>query len=1062
MAARSNRPLCSVDWNLLWIELLPGIEEFLCQDLAREKLSEETENKRLYYLERLDILKLPPSVPPRLKVPDFGAPFSPSPTKATSDLKSPTLSHDHFLFDSQENDFAAHQREISRSFIAPEELEAIEGKEVKVYDDIDLNHPEGDTQKEHNESKNSDDTDLYEIPVIKNASSNLDQSAESGGYEETKSPAQDDYATTTSIQEEQSQETIPPPLPPRREKSEPPSQKDQSISENTFPVRPDPPERQSSIKGNRPPDLPARPNLPTKSEIYNMAEKKDERSEGSLDLTDEAELTSYESCNEDDQEIESKLNIKLPKPMKKKKSSKPKISRSSKEWDVTIPYKCLEDVTLSGELMYKGKLSWTRKLAALTDGRMVCYKPEKSESKPAVVIQLTGYEASYLEKENRKGFDVRLLHPSLETHMFSVDFKDWAQLWVEYMNAMSKGKPPPGQYQHLTRGSTFNGTENGRVYGSKPDLRKSISNISTESSNSDTEYSSMKRKSRKDRHRVSRMGSIASRASSFFESIGKSKGKKMAASLPTSNSLGNLVETGSETNSQLDLIIPKDNTAYTTSFNKNMCHSIEDLVCDRNTLYQGYLNIYSSFNKRKWGKRWCVVRGNVFECYRVESSTVCELQFPLRPCVLKQAMEETKSELGLMISENDKEKVTVEPLNREDMACWLRVFMNQTTTDFLPDGLREFWVDDESPYHDIQTDNLSSPLSDVFPYDTVDEKTILTHADTTTSDPDDSVMSQQSHADPANDSAMSNPRVPGELTGELYTQVQRTSNGLLESRTSSSLDEEFFSSTVVKTNFCGKSSSTLSRITKSSHNGSVMTKTFTHSFSTGFLGVNDSSLFNEILSKLSENHRHESEEDSAERTPTDTAYNSAAGSENSSLERKNKFETDSSSHCSTVKDYGSSCDELDNQTPHSNMEYQISIENMNSNEKEQNRNVQNTWNGLDNSPGISNAIISSVSNTQITDSYSKSNRDQCDSAIFESDSFMDDLSCASPDALKRKIEQLRTHLVELKQRRICLRDRKLCCEPSMQNLLEQEYSQLDEECRTVTEEILALEGKLEP
>lgn len=99
-----------------------------------------------------------------------------------------------------------------------------------------------------------------------------------------------------------------------------------------------------------------------------------------------------------------------------------------------------------------------------------------------------------------------------------------------------------------------------------------------------------------DRHRVSRMGSIASRASSFFESIGKSKGKKMAASLPTSNSLGNLVETGSETNSQLDLIIPKDNTAYTTSFNKNMCHSIEDLVCDRNTLYQGR-NIGSPFKK---------------------------------------------------------------------------------------------------------------------------------------------------------------------------------------------------------------------------------------------------------------------------------------------------------------------------------------------------------------------------------------------------------------------------------------------------------------------------------
>lgn len=45
--------------------------------------------------------------------------------------------------------------------------------------------------------------------------------------------------------------------------------------------------------------------------------------------------------------------------------------------------------------------------------------------------------------------------------------------------------------------------------------------------------------------------------------------------------------------------------------------------------------------------------------------------------------------------------------------------------------------------------------------------------------------------------------------------------------------------------------------------------------------------------------------------------------------------------------------------------------------------------------------------------------------------------------------------------RICLRDRKLCCETNMQKQLEQEYAHLDEECRTVTEEIQALEGKLE-
>lgn len=46
--------------------------------------------------------------------------------------------------------------------------------------------------------------------------------------------------------------------------------------------------------------------------------------------------------------------------------------------------------------------------------------------------------------------------------------------------------------------------------------------------------------------------------------------------------------------------------------------------------------------------------------------------------------------------------------------------------------------------------------------------------------------------------------------------------------------------------------------------------------------------------------------------------------------------------------------------------------------------------------------------------------------------------------------------------RICLRDRKLCCETNMHKQLEQEYAQLDEECSTVSEEIQALEGKLEP
>jgi len=49
----------------IFSDLLPGIEEFLCNVLAKEKLSTYAEEQRQYYLERLDIIKLPPSIPPR-------------------------------------------------------------------------------------------------------------------------------------------------------------------------------------------------------------------------------------------------------------------------------------------------------------------------------------------------------------------------------------------------------------------------------------------------------------------------------------------------------------------------------------------------------------------------------------------------------------------------------------------------------------------------------------------------------------------------------------------------------------------------------------------------------------------------------------------------------------------------------------------------------------------------------------------------------------------------------------------------------------------------------------
>ena len=55
-----------------------------------------------------------------------------------------------------------------------------------------------------------------------------------------------------------------------------------------------------------------------------------------------------------------------------------------------------------------------------------------------------------------------------------------------------------------------------------------------------------------------------------------------------------------------------------------------------------------------------MVHENNFECYRTQTSEVCELEFMLHDCELRRAIEETKSELGLMLLENKREKITIE------------------------------------------------------------------------------------------------------------------------------------------------------------------------------------------------------------------------------------------------------------------------------------------------------------------------------------------------------------------------------------------------------------------
>nr|KAG5706478.1 hypothetical protein BaRGS_032871 [Batillaria attramentaria] len=201
-------------------------------------------------------------------------------------------------------------------------------------------------------------------------------------------------------------------------------------------------------------------------------------------------------------------------------------------------------------------------------------------------------------------------------------------------------------------------------------LSNSNSNLSISSDGVESDDSSKPVKLRG--NKVMRMGSFAYRATQFFENLGKkSNAKRKISNLSTPETDLNL----------------RDGIQEESSLSSGSV---------------GYLNIFSSFNKRRWGQRWCLVRENMFECYKTKTSHPCELNFLLKNCVLRQALAETNSPLAIMLLENNREKITVEPPTKDDLSQWLRVLMVETATEAVPEGLEEFFVDAEDQASDGQ------------------------------------------------------------------------------------------------------------------------------------------------------------------------------------------------------------------------------------------------------------------------------------------------------------------------------------------------------------------------
>ncbi|WAR13748.1 hypothetical protein MAR_003853, partial [Mya arenaria] len=74
-------------------------------------------------------------------------------------------------------------------------------------------------------------------------------------------------------------------------------------------------------------------------------------------------------------------------------------------------------------------------------------------------------------------------------------------------------------------------------------------------------------------------------------------------------------------------------------------------------------------------------------------------QANVQTCALRRAIKETSSELGLMLKENNREKITIERVSWSELGSWLRVLMAEKTTPSTPDGLKGY-MDDTHPYHE--------------------------------------------------------------------------------------------------------------------------------------------------------------------------------------------------------------------------------------------------------------------------------------------------------------------------------------------------------------------------
>lgn len=339
----------------------------------------------------------------------------------------------------------------------------------------------------------------------------------------------------------------------------------------------------------------------------------------------------------DDDEENIYDNIATPEDVPLPRVSKTKKKKKDVEPELFVSD--LTDILFRGDIYYKGSWQWNKRFAVISNNRLLIYKAEKAP-RPLINIVLLGYSIAYLEKEGRRNHVIRISHPNCESHFFSVDLKEIADLWLDYLHEAAYADVPSSgdsinltginvsggstaADQHSTSTGSEGGSGDGVVSANTPQQQQQQQQQRSPKSGDDKKQAVDKKKK----------NIISDFLSGTF---GKKKSQKQAKKLT----------------------------------------ELSDIVMDPQARVAGVLDVcHETLTKGIWCPRYCCIKDGELECYHEKMSDGVEMSFSLLDVDIQSASKETKKDLSVKLSWENGDYILLDNSDTIEQGKWLHALI---------------------------------------------------------------------------------------------------------------------------------------------------------------------------------------------------------------------------------------------------------------------------------------------------------------------------------------------------------------------------------------------------